>query len=199
MRETKPTGQGIEVVCFLHIERPPFYQVMADGNLLWWSTSRNWALLMAHDLNGEPCFALSGSDQIVRSASGQVYLPLPIGRYLAVTCPVTSGPVGNRPGAYCYNFRDSVERSRLAAAVWGGNTIPVEELRRWGRWILSMSRRMPSGGGNRSMPLPMLIKQELDRFPDVPEFRTLSRTKLDPSLLPRLRDGLSRFTKDRGN
>ena len=197
-RETKPTGHGVEVVRFLHIQRPPFYHVLADGEQVWWSISRNWALLLAHTLLGVPCFALSGSDQVVRSTSGQVYLPLPIGRYLATTCPVSSGPLSDNPGAYCYQFRDSAERSVLMAAVWGEATIPVEELRRWGRWILDLSRRPPAHFDVRRITLPTTVKKELDRFPDVPEFQELSRIRFAPSLLPRLRDGLSRFTKNRG-
>lgn len=199
VRETKPSGHGVEVIRFLHRERPPFYQVLADGEHVWWSMSRNWALLLAHDLLGVPCFALFGSEQVVRSVRGQVHLPLPIARYLAVTCPVSSGPVCDRPGAYCYQFRDSSERSRIAAAIWGGTKIPVEELRRWGRWMLDLSKRPPANFDGRSIPLPTSVKLELDRFPDVPEFQELSRSRFDLSLLPRLRDGLSRLTKDRGD
>lgn len=194
VRETALKGQGIEVARFLHTERPPFYQVLMDGELMWWSTSRNWALLRAYDLHGVSCFAFCGSDQVVRSTSGQVYLPLPIGRYLYATNPVSSGPVGDRPGAYCYQFRDSSERSRLLGAIWRGGEIPIEELRRWGRWMLGMPRRQSLGFGNRSMPLPESVKQELERFPDVPEFQELCRTKFDPSFLPLLRAGLSRFS-----
>lgn len=199
VRETELKGEGIEVARFLHTERPPFYQVLVDGVHVWWSTSRNWALLLAHELLGVPCFAMSGSDQVVRSASGQVYLPLQLARHLAVTCQVTPGPLSDRSGAYCYQFRDSSERYRLLRSIWGGASTPVEELRRWGRWMLCMSRRPPFGFGNRSMPLPTSIRQELDRFADVPEFQKLSQTRLNSSLLPLLKDGLSRFTKDRGD
>ncbi len=198
-KDTKPTGHGVEVVRSLHIQKPPFYQVLADGGHVWWSTSRNWALLLAHALLGMPCFAFSGADQVVRSTNGQVYLPFPIGRYLAATCPILSGPVSNQPGAYCYQFEDSSEKSRLMAAIWGGNRFPVEELRRWGRWMLDLSRRPPTDFDGRSIPLPKSVKQELDRFPDIREFQELSISSFSPSLLLRLKSGLLRFTKERGN
>jgi hypothetical protein len=193
VRGTKPTGHGVEVVRLLHNQRPPFHQVLGDGEHVWGSTSRNWALLIAHDLLGIPCFALSGSDQVVRSAKGQVYLPLPIGRYLSVTCPVMSGPVSDQPGAYCYQFRDSLERSGLITAIWGDITASIKELRRWGRWMLDLSRRPSANFDRCAIPLPTSVKRELDRFSDVPEFQELRRTKIDPSFLPRLRAGIARF------
>ena len=197
-RETKPTEEGVEVIRFQRPDRSPYYQVTIDGEHVWWSTSRNWSLLLAHELRGEVVFALAGADQVVRVNKGQVYLPLPVGRHLATTGMTVPGPAGNGDGDYVYQFRDSKERLRFLSSIWGSAEVETLEMSRWARWILALSRRPTLEPGVRVVPLPSSIRQGLERFEDVPECRELSRIKVAPSLLPRVKEGLSRFTKSRG-
>lgn len=196
-RDTKPTEKGVGVIRFQRPDRPPYYQVTIDGEHAWWSISRNWSLLLAQGLIGKTDFALAGVDQVVRVGKGQVYLPLPVGRHLAMTGVTAPGPAGYDNGIYIYQFRDSKERQRFLSAIWGSAEFDKIEMSRWARWILSISRRPILETGMRVVPLPSFIRQGLERFDDVPEFLELSRAKIDPSLLPRVREGLSRFTKSR--
>jgi len=197
-QDIKPRKEGIEVVRFHRPDRSPYYLVTIDGENVWWSTSRNWSLLLAHELKGEAIFALAGTDQVVRIGKGQVHLPLPIGRHLAMTGITVPGPIEDANGGYIYQFKDSKERLLFLSAIWGGVELDTAEMRRWARWILSLSNRPTMVTSVRAVPLPNPIRQGLKRFYEVPEVRELSRTKIDPSILPRVREGLSRFTKARG-
>lgn len=196
-RETEPTAKGVEIIRFQRPDRPAYYQVTIDGQHVWWSTSRNWSLLLAYERKGDAAFSLAGQDQLVRLSKAQVYLPLPVGRYLAMTGMVVPGPIGDSVGGYVYQFRDSKERSRFLSAIWEGGEVDKIEMRRWAHWILAMSRRPMMAPGAQVMPLPISIRQELEHFGDVPEFHELSRAKINPSLIPRIRKGLSKFIKYR--
>ena len=198
-KDVKPSDQGIEVVRLLHTQRPAVYQILVAGEHFWSSVARNWALLKAYDLHSTPCFALAGTNQISRSIKGQVYLPLPIARHLAATHLTTPGPIEGSSGDYAYNFKDSAERTCLLTAIWGGSAVSNEELRRWGRWMLTIAKRKASGLGGHAISLPPSIKKNLEQFKDIPELRELSHATVHGSLLPRLRDGLSRFLKAREN
>lgn len=191
-------GENVCVASFKRRDRPPYYQVKIDGDHVWWSTSRNWALLLAYQLKGEAVFTLNGDNQISRVSKGLVYLPLPIGIYLTKTGMAVPGPVGDGQEEYVYQFKDSKEREGLLAAIWGGAELNKKEMRRWARWILLMSKRNILRQNFRAVSLPIAIRQKLEQFHDIPEFHELSRTRLEPSLLPRLQEGLCRFTKSSG-
>jgi hypothetical protein len=197
-RDKEPTAEGVEVLEFQRSDRPAYFQVTIDGEHVWWSTSRNWSLLLSHELRGEAVFALAGNDQVVRVSKGQVYLPLPVGRQLSATGITTPGPARDGNGTYVYQFRDSKERMRFLAAIWGSDVVDTTEMSRWARWILALSRRSTQETGLRVAPLPSYIRRVLERFDEVPELHQLSRTKIDPSLLPRVRGGLRMITKERG-
>ena len=196
-RETEPTAKGVEVIRFYRPDCPAYYQVTVDGEHVWWSTSRNWSLLLAYERKGDAAFSLAGQDQLVRLSQGQVYLPLPVGRYLAMTGMVVPGPIADSGGGYVYQFRDSKERSRFLSAIWGCGEVDKIEMSRWAHWILAISRRPMMAPGAQVIPLPISIRQELEHFGDVPEFHELSRAKINPSLIPRIRKGLSKFIKYR--
>jgi hypothetical protein len=68
----EPTNTGVEVIRFQRLDRPPYYQVTLDGKPVWWSTSGNWALLLAHELINKAAFALAGTDQVVRLSKSQI-------------------------------------------------------------------------------------------------------------------------------
>jgi hypothetical protein len=197
-RDMEPSGEGVEVIRFQRPDRPPYHQVRVDGEHVWWSTSRNWSLLLAHELRGDAVFALLGADQVVRVSKGQVYLPLPVGRYLATTGVTAPGPASDGDGRYAYQFRNSKERLRFLSAIWGSGEFDRVEMGRWARWILALSKRATLEHGVRAVQLPSSIRQILERFQEVPEFRELSRARIDPSLLPRLREGLTKFAYTRG-
>lgn len=197
-RDAKPMKRGVEVTRFQRPDRPSYYQVTNDGDDVWWSTSRNWALLLAHELRGETPFALAGSDQVVRMCKGQVYLPIPLGRYLTMTGVTPPGLSGEGIPRYIYQFRDARERQSFLSAFHGKVPYDKAEINRWGRWMLAMSRRSLAPGA-RVVPFPNSIRHCLEQFDDVPAIHELSRTMVDPSLLPRVREGLSRFTKSMEN
>ena len=197
-RDTKPPLEGVGIIRFQRPDRPPYYQLTIEGEDIWWSTSRNWSLLLAYELRGEAAFAFAGTDQVVRVSKGQVYLPLPVGRYLSEVGVTTTGPTGDGVGSYVYQFRDSKERQHLLSAIWRGFEVNTIEMIRWARWILALSRRPILKPSVHAIPLPIPIRHRLEQFDDVAEFRELSRTKIDPSLLPHVRKGLNRFTKSLG-
>ena len=196
-RDKVPTAEGVEVLEFQRSDRPVYFQVAIDGEHVWWSTSRNWSLLLAHELKGEAVFALAGTDQVVRMCKGQVYLPLPVGRNLATIGVTAPGPASDGNGTYVYQFRDSKERMRFLSIIWGSDEIDTIEISRWARWILALSRRSTLEPSARTVLLPSHIRKVLERYDEVPEFRELSRTKIDVSLLPRVREGLFKFKKYR--
>ena len=196
-RDTRQTEKGVEVVRFQRPDRAPYYQVMVDGTNAWWSISRNWALLLAHELKGDAVFAIAGADQVIRISKGQLYLPLPIGRYLVLTASVPPSPAEDDHDGYVYHFRDSRERESILAAVWGKNEADSSQMGRWARWILTVSRSFTQEPSMRAVSLPSPIRQKLESFEEVPDFHELSRTQIAPFLIPRVRDGVSRFIRQK--
>lgn len=194
-RDTNPIARGVEIIRFHRPDRPTHYRVTIDGECVWWSTSRNWSLLMAYELNGEKPFGLEGPDKIVRISKGQVYLPIPLGRHLTIM-GYTPGPSSRRcdRGAYFYCFRDSKEREDILSLIWGENGANVTEIRRWARWILTMARSSIEGG-ERLLSIPGIVRYELEQYGQIPEFSEIAKLKISPSLLNRVRKGLDRLKK----
>lgn len=194
-KKIQPTRKGVEVIRFQRPDRPSYYQVTVDGEHFWWSISRNWALLLAYELRGEPAFAFAGARQIVRISKGRLYLPLPVGRHLAMSGMTIPGPFGDADQSYAYDFRDSKERMSILSSIWRKPKIDASEMSRWARWILAISKVHVSELDSKIVRLPNSIRKQLEQIEDVPEFLELSRTRLMPSLIPRVRGGLARFRK----
>ena len=144
---------------------------------------------------GHPVFALTELNRVARIGEGQVYLPLPVGRYLVQTGTISPGPNGEADG-YSYAFRSAEERTSILAAVFGTTERDISELRRWARWILTLSRGpvLDPPSATVRVPIPSDVQRELARFRDVPELRELAQVPLAPHLLHRVRLGISRFS-----
>ncbi|MEZ4863838.1 MAG: hypothetical protein R3C14_21120 [Caldilineaceae bacterium] len=193
-RNEIPNQVGVEILRFHRPDRPSYYQITVDGESIWWSISRNWSLLFAHVLTGHPVFALTDSNQVVRVSKGQIYLPLPVGRYLAKTGTTSPGP-SEDAYEYSYTFRSSEERTNLLAVIFGSHKSNNAELQRWAQWMLALSKRANLDPSIVCVPVPSDLRHVLIRFKHVPELCELSQTRLAPYLLYRLRQGISKFSE----
>jgi hypothetical protein len=189
-----PNQIGVEILRFRRPDRPTYYQVTVDGENIWWSISRNWTLLFAHTLADRPMFAFINSKQIVRVSKGQIYLPLPMGRYLVETGMTAPGPSENAY-EYSYTFRSTEERKNLLSIIFGLQKFNNAELQRWAQWMLILARRSNQDPSMVCIPVPSELRQALTRFNHVPELFELSQIRLAPYLLYRLKQGIHKFSE----
>ncbi len=118
-------------------DQPAVFIVRRNGEPFWWSHSRNWALLVAHSLLGVSPFAQIGEKHLGRRIPGQVYLPLPMARWIAIYTGITAGPRDTGSAwRYLCTFRSRDLRTAALALLFG-NGISQEAVRR-ARWLSSV-------------------------------------------------------------
>jgi len=194
-RNLLSSGDGVEIIRKCRPDRVPYYEVMVDGESIWWSTSRNWALIIAHDLNKKSCFAIAGETEIVRTTKAQVYLPLSVGLYLTLKGNTVPGKPDGK-GGYVYYFNETKDRAQFISWFFGLTTgLDSKQEAQWAYWILSLSKRVDISCNEKAIPLPYYIRQKLEYLGPLPGFRELSQSKIPPSLLPRIMNGLLKFSK----
>ena len=126
----------IAVEWYQRKDSPDYFRVTRRGNLIWWTHSRNWALLAAHALKGGQFFHICGR-WLVRTGSAQFYLPVPLARWVTVHSGHPPGPVKiSDEKGYGYRCRSEGVLSRLVSLVWSRNS---EDLERHLRWILQQA------------------------------------------------------------
>ena len=130
----------------------------------------------------------------MRISKGQIYLPLPVGRYLTGVGATLPGPVGDA-NCYSYTFRSTEERRHFLTAIFGDQQLGIEKLRRWAQWMLELSRRPILDPSTVCVPIPSDLRRALMRFKHVPEICELLQIRLAPYLLSRVRRGVSRFSE----
>src|SRR5262249_17408669 len=108
------TSSGISIHWCRRDDGPDRYKLYREGALLWWTRSRNWAILAAFTLAGVPLFARELGTSIESYADGP-YLPLPAARVVAWIGRINPGPVKLSDGtiAYRYTFPDQGTRDAI--------------------------------------------------------------------------------------
>jgi hypothetical protein len=139
---------GVQIERLRRHDRADMYRVYVDGEEVCCTLARNWSLLFAYALRGQLPFDEHGHRTLVRSVRGQVYLPLPIARHLAVTGSVAPSPrrVGGE-WAYGYDCSNERLRDRLVSGLW--KTLDRSFVAGRLKWIAALARRFRS---TRSVP-----------------------------------------------
>lgn len=170
-------------------DRPAYYTVLWRDRMFWLSHSRNWALLAAYTLAGIAPFERTGSTELVRTAPTQVYLPLPVARFLACTAAYSPGParVSEQEWTYAYSFQSKVERDQVLALLWGEDDRGIEFLARRARWLLAVIRDHERTAGRTPLvPVPADIRRDLSEL-GIPEARELASMVVPVYMIPHLR------------
>ena len=84
---------------------PDCYKILRDGELIWWSRSRVWAVLAAFVHAGASPIVPRDSATIVTLSDG-IFLPLTLARFAAIVGPSAPGPIRAQAGEtqYCYSL-----------------------------------------------------------------------------------------------
>jgi hypothetical protein len=157
---------------------PDCYKIYKDQVLAWWTRSRTWGILGAMKLAEMPAFRVMPSGDIVSAGTG-IYLPLPLGRFLAIVGSAPPGPVENETSMQYKYFSSN---RNLANAIL--NVLYCQDL--------APQRRLPPGLDNllaacsttpsESIPMPAVLSTWLRQFRDR-RYSNLPR-RVPVSLLP---------------
>lgn len=104
-RHVSSTGKGVEVERRAHRQRCSIYVVLDHGTTFAWTYVKNWALLLAFALRGEPPFVLSRDGVLSTVGRSPVHLPLPWGRVCAVLGSGVPGPTTDIGSAAVGGYR----------------------------------------------------------------------------------------------
>jgi hypothetical protein len=181
--ESRPNSE-IEVEWLRRSDRNDRFVVRRNGESVWSTVSRNWAILAAYTLAGRAPFARAGRNSLVRSVHGQVYLPLPAARALSARSDTAAGPCfspeGNR--GYGYSFRSGSVRESMLDLLWGliGRPLPPHDV----RWLLALARRRDFAPGQPRVPIPAALRNLLPVGSADFGVGELERMRVPASLLP---------------
>lgn len=134
----RASESGIQIErCGRH-DRADLYRLFADGEEMCCTHSRNWSLLFAYALRGRIPFDRRGHHALVRNVGGQVYLPLPIARHLAIISDTSPGLC--RAGSewtYGYDCSTKQLQDQLIRTLWKA---PSEEnITKRLKWITALA------------------------------------------------------------
>jgi len=131
---------GVQIERRCRHDRADVYRVLQDGKEICCTHSRNWSLLFAYALRGQIPFEKRGRRGLIRNVSAQVYLPVPIARYIAVAGIAVPGPF-NEEDKWTYGYGCSTNqlRDRLISSLW--NTFDNDTLRKRLKWIAALADR----------------------------------------------------------
>ncbi len=182
-------GSGVEIQWLRRPGRPDCFVVFMDGAAHWWSHSRNWALLIAFSLREEPCFGVVDRTRLFRTAGAQVHLPITVGRRLAVTADLLSGPCmgGRGKWTYVYEFPNRKELLETVRLLEGAGEAGEEKIARGLRWVLSLSERLSAVPPGNRAPLPSDLRKKLGRVKPIAAAMEPDAARIHPSLIPRVR------------
>jgi hypothetical protein len=185
---------GVEVRWLRRPDRPDCFEIFVDGVSYWWSRSRNWALLIAHVLRKKPFFAIAGQTSLIRVTKGQVYLPISVGRSLAVTADSLSGPYSTARGErhYLYVFLNQRERNQFMNVLQGGPCTNAQKLARDIRWVLKLLENKAMTASGRLVPLPRELRNELRGLRGIGGVEELSGLMVPPPFIWHVRKILNR-------
>jgi hypothetical protein len=167
-------------------DRPDVFVVLRNDEVAWVSQSRNWALLLAYKLAEITCFSPDGGSVLTRVVNGQVYLPLPLARWAAVSGAVP-GPSDNEAvrNEYKYIFADRSSCDGALSALWGVDppSLCLAEL----RWALRIARQSTLPQVHNRVPIPADIRIALARLSADPSAKELIASNVPPFLIPHLK------------
>ena len=177
---------GVQIERLWRHDRPDMYRMYVNGEEVGCTPARNWSLLFAYSLRGQLPYAEHGRRTLVRGVRGQVYLPLPVARHLAVVGGTAPGP--RRAGdawTYGYDCPNGRLRERLVSGLW--KTFDRSFVAGRLRWIAALARRFR---GTRSVPYRP--SESLTAHIDDPYLqgvlRELGAAPIPSRVLPYLRD-----------
>jgi hypothetical protein len=183
---------GVTVEQWVRRDGPDYFVVRAAADA-WWTPSRNWALLAAHEMASLHAFGASGDRMLLRTVAGGPYLPLPVARAIVLRSGVAPGPTTRRDGrpTYAYAFDAGTARDAVSAALWGGTGAPLD-IERDVRWLLAATMQT---GADRSPPhvahplvaLPADLRRALAGRTDVPGAAELAARRIPVHFVPLVR------------
>jgi hypothetical protein len=180
-------AQTVGVEWLRRSDKPDRFRVLLDGREFWSTVSRNWSLLVAYSLAGQPPFAIASSGELVRAVQGHVYLPLPLGRALAVCGRATPGPSPSLgPSGYSYSFPSAAECRKALSLLWGGDG--PSDLDDRVRWLLSVASRREFAPNQVRVPIPPALLAHLRRSGRGAD--ALLRARIPAGLIPHLERAL---------
>ena len=137
---------GIQIERCRRHDRADLYRLFVDGKEMCCTHSRNWSLLFAYALRGRIPFDRRGQHALVRNVRGQVYLPLPIARHLAIISDTSPGLC--RAGSewtYGYDCSTRQFQDQLIRTLW--KAPDEEKITKRLKWIAALAdnfRHTPS-------------------------------------------------------
>lgn len=194
------TDTSITLERWVRKDGPDYFVVRSAVGPVWWTPSRNWALLVAHFENRVSSYTMSDGHLILRLSSGGPHLPLPIARSVALSSGVSPGPYKRQDdfATYAYAFGSTQQRGEVIALLWGTEreTAPVALRIRWLLAAVAESRVMTSDIRNSAwVTLPVAIRTALSRMTDVPGAIALASATVPSHLIPHIRHILERDAK----
>ncbi len=183
---------GVGVEQWVRRDGPDYFVVRSPAQD-WWTPSRNWALLAAHEMAGLHPFGISGDRLLLRTVAGGPYLPLPIGRAVVLRSGIAAGPTMRRDGrpTYAYAFDEEASRDALSVELWGSrNARP--DIARDVRWLLSATPQSEAGSSRQSVglpsvPLPPDLRRALAERTDVAGASELATRRMPAHIVPYVR------------
>jgi hypothetical protein len=149
--------RGISVEWCRRDDGPDRYKVYRDGELVWWTRSRTWAMLAAFAFADVPAFSRLSPTSIESRGDG-LHLPLPLARIVACAGPANPGPTGQ--AIYRYTFRDRGVCDLVLSKLWPGTVAMTSEVAPTAK---DLSTILQTGYGP-AVPLPAALSRGLARL-----------------------------------
>lgn len=149
--------RGISIEWCRRDDGPDRYKVYRDGDLVWWTRSRTWAILAAFTLAEVPVFSRV-SPTTIESRGDGLHLPLPLARIVACSGPANPGPTGQ--AVYRYTFRDRGVCDLVLSKLWPGTIAMTNEVAAAAK---NLSTILQTGCGP-AVPLPIALSRGLVRL-----------------------------------
>ena len=178
---------------------PDYYRISWDGEHVWWTYSRVWALLVACSLRGEAPFALGGNTDLVGIGRPRFNIPLGHARRLCITSSIVPGPFIETQGseAYLYSFQSGADRNRFLEAIWGIGSAKAEVVEKGFARILSEAR-LSWRREERRVPLPPDLRTALDSLNSISAAKEISIGRYPARMIPMIRAMVQQFSLTRG-
>ena len=100
-------------------DAPTYFVLLKEERMIWWSYSRNWALLLEQQLNQHLAFESFGSRTLNRRVDAAAHLPIPTARLISLLSLVSPGPTTESgTSVYSYVFPTQKMRNEVIANLY---------------------------------------------------------------------------------
>jgi len=175
---------SIEIKWQRRVDSPDHFRVSKDGDEMFWTRSKTWALLIGYGLVGRKVFSIHDRSKLVRSLKWGISIPLAYARNLSAISPIVPGPViGNETVRYEYAFSSSGEAEEFMDGFWGRKKADFHLMKSLGGWMMAEAAKA-ARQNESTVILPEPYRSDLKSLADFPQGVVLSLARYPKGSIP---------------